>query len=101
MSNFPRTLENNLRALNRNCRPYFPRSATAEILEEFRPLMCPFDVTMGKAMAYFEMLLPTCDGDEGYKLWFGEFMSFWDACYNAPPWEGVSKNRKKCFQTHE
>uniref|UniRef100_A0A673LWV1 Proteasome activator complex subunit 4A-like n=1 Tax=Sinocyclocheilus rhinocerous TaxID=307959 RepID=A0A673LWV1_9TELE len=40
------------------CR-YFPESATQEMLEEWRPLMCPFDVTMQKAMGYFELFLPT------------------------------------------
>ncbi len=63
------------------------------MLDEWRPLMCPFDVTMAKAMGYFEMFLPTLDvadrADSTYRLWFGEFMSFWDACSNAPPWEPV------------
>ena len=30
------------------------------MLDEWRPLMCPFDVTMLKAMFYFELFLPTC-----------------------------------------
>ncbi len=56
--------------------------------------MCPFDVTMGKAMAYFDMFLPTYDAqrigkEKTYELWFQEFMSFWDACPNSPPWEPV------------
>lgn len=38
---------------------YFPADATAEMLEEWRPLMCPFDVTMQKAITYFEIFLPT------------------------------------------
>lgn len=38
---------------------YFPVDATAEMLEEWRPLMCPFDVTMQKAITYFEIFLPT------------------------------------------
>ena len=57
--------------------------------------MCPFDVTMGKAMAYFQMLLPTFNveatKEQTYQLWFKEFMGFWDACHNSPPWEPVSK----------
>ena len=36
---------------------YFPADATAEMLEEWRPLMCPFDVTMQKAITYFEIFL--------------------------------------------
>ena len=38
---------------------YFPADATAEMLEEWRPLMCPFDVTMQKAITYFEIFRPT------------------------------------------
>lgn len=38
---------------------YFPEDATAEMLDEWRPLMCPFDVTMQKAITYFELFLPT------------------------------------------
>jgi proteasome activator subunit 4 len=87
-------LENTLRQLIRACRDYFPAEATTEMMTEWRPLLCPFDVTMGKAMAYFEMFLPTLDvkerAESTYKLWFDEFMSFWDACLNAPPWEAVS-----------
>ncbi len=87
------SLESTLRQLVRCSRDYFPAEATAEMLDEWRPLLCPFDVTMGKAMAYFEMFLPTLDvsgrAETTYKLWFGEFMSFWEACLNAPPWEPV------------
>ena len=46
----------------RICRPfsrYFPVSATQEMLDEWRPLLCPFDVTNIKAIHYFEYFLPT------------------------------------------
>lgn len=82
-----------MRSLNRLVRAYFPPEATAEILVEIRPLMCPYDVTMGKAMAYAEMFLPSYDvqaiADQTYRLWFDEFMRFWHACHNSPPWESV------------
>jgi proteasome activator subunit 4 len=55
----PSSLEGNLRNLIKFSRPYFPLSATREMLEEWRPLMCPLDVTMHKAMGYFENFLPT------------------------------------------
>ena len=29
------------------------------MLDEWRPLMCPYDVTMGKAFIYFNIFLPT------------------------------------------
>lgn len=38
---------------------YFPVSATQEMLDEWRPLLCPFDVTNIKAVHYFEYFLPT------------------------------------------
>ena len=53
--------------------------------------MCPLDVTMGKAMAYFEIFLPTYSAfecpDKTYRLWFDEFLGFWSACANNPTWE--------------
>jgi proteasome activator subunit 4 len=55
----PSSLDMTLRSLIKYSRPYFPLSATKEILAELRPLMCPLDVTMGKAMSYYEMFLPT------------------------------------------
>ncbi|KAG9338371.1 hypothetical protein JZ751_025930 [Albula glossodonta] len=38
---------------------YFPVSSTQEMLEEWRPLLCPFDLTMQKGISYFELFLPT------------------------------------------
>lgn len=38
---------------------YFSESATEEMLDEWRPLFCPFDVTMQRAISYFELFLPT------------------------------------------
>jgi proteasome activator subunit 4 len=85
------SLEANLRALVRCCRPYFPAGATQEMLDEWRPLMCPYDVTMAKAMGYFNLFLPTYNVQEckatTYSLWFDEFMNFWKGCHNSPPWE--------------
>ncbi len=53
MVHYPASIENNMRALIRCARVYFPPGCTQEMLDEWRPLMCPYDVTMGKAMAYF------------------------------------------------
>lgn len=38
---------------------YFSEASTQEMLDEWLPLMCPFDVTMHKAVAYLELFLPT------------------------------------------
>ena len=84
-------LESNLRTLISYCRPYFDVNATREMLEEWRPLMCPFDVTMAKAMSYCEMFLPTFDSysrkEQTFQLWFDELMAFWEACPNQPLFE--------------
>lgn len=59
----------------KSCRPYFPDSATAEILVELRPLMCPYDVTMSKAMVYLSDFLPVFDTrdrkDTTWGIWDG------------------------------
>jgi len=38
---------------------YFPSESTQEMLEEWRPLLCPFDVTIMKGLQYLELFLPT------------------------------------------
>ncbi|XP_068089225.1 proteasome activator complex subunit 4 isoform X1 [Hyperolius riggenbachi] len=89
---FPNSVEGVLKTLVRACRTYFSDDATAEMLEEWRPLMCPFDVTMQKAISYFELFLPTSLPPElhhkGFKLWFDEFMGLWLSVQNLPQWEG-------------
>ncbi|XP_062859085.1 proteasome activator complex subunit 4B isoform X2 [Trichomycterus rosablanca] len=89
---FPNSVENVLKTLVKSCRPYFPKSATQEMLDEWRPLLCPFDVTMQKAISYFELFLPTIMPPElhhkGFNLWFDEMMSLWVSVQNLPSWEG-------------
>uniref|UniRef100_A0A4W3GV83 Proteasome activator subunit 4b n=1 Tax=Callorhinchus milii TaxID=7868 RepID=A0A4W3GV83_CALMI len=93
---FPNSIENVLKTLVKCCRPYFPDNATAEMLDEWRPLMCPFDVTMQKAISYFEMFLPTSLPPhlhhKGFKLWFDEFISLYVTVQNLPQWEGILVN---------
>ncbi|NXE38917.1 PSME4 protein, partial [Ptilorrhoa leucosticta] len=89
---FPNSVESVLKTLVKSCRPYFPEDATGEMLDEWRPLMCPFDVTMQKAITYFELFLPTTLPPElhhkGFKLWFDEFIGLWVSVQNLPQWEG-------------
>uniref|UniRef100_A0A8B9T6E1 Proteasome activator subunit 4 n=1 Tax=Anas platyrhynchos TaxID=8839 RepID=A0A8B9T6E1_ANAPL len=89
---FPNSVESVLKTLVKSCRPYFPEDATAEMLDEWRPLMCPFDVTMQKAITYFELFLPTTLPPElhhkGFRLWFDEFIGLWVSVQNLPQWEG-------------
>jgi proteasome activator subunit 4 len=42
----------------RVCRPYFTASATKEILDEFRPCLCPFDSAFNDTIRTFEIFLP-------------------------------------------
>ncbi|KAG7462683.1 hypothetical protein MATL_G00187310 [Megalops atlanticus] len=85
------SVENVLKTLVKSCRPYFPSSATQEMLEEWRPLLCPFDVTMQRAISYFELFLPTTLPPElhhmGFKLWFNELIDLWVSVQNLPGWE--------------
>lgn len=96
LNSFPNSIENVLKTLVKSCRPYFPADATAEMLEEWRPLMCPFDVTMQKAISYFEIFLPTSLPPElhhkGFKLWFDELIGLWVSVQNLPQWEGQLVN---------
>ncbi|MBN3306472.1 PSME4 protein, partial [Amia calva] len=86
------SVENVLKTLVKSCRPYFPEDATQEMLDEWRPLLCPFDVTMQKAISYFELFLPTTLPPplhhKGFKLWFPELMDLWVSVQNLPGWEG-------------
>uniref|UniRef100_A0A3B4TTH7 Proteasome activator subunit 4 n=1 Tax=Seriola dumerili TaxID=41447 RepID=A0A3B4TTH7_SERDU len=88
---FPNSVESVLKTLVKSCRPYFSESATQEMLDEWRPLLCPFDVTMQRAISYFELFLPTTLPPElhhkGFKLWFDEMISLWVSVQNLPSWE--------------
>ncbi|KAJ8248283.1 hypothetical protein GJAV_G00240340 [Gymnothorax javanicus] len=88
---FPNSVENVLKTLVKSCRPYFPESCTQEMLDEWRPLLCPFDVTMQRAIGYFELFLPTTLPPKlhhkGFKLWFNELIDLWASVQNLPGWE--------------
>lgn len=73
---------------------YFPVTATQEILDEFRPQLCPYSNSeIASAIEYLEMFLPIAvkaeNFDKGYKLWFEELMNLWEICHNANVWESV------------
>ncbi|KYB26764.1 proteasome activator complex subunit 4 [Tribolium castaneum] len=86
------TLEGTLMNVIRLARIYFPASATQEILDEFRPRLCPMSSpTILSAIQYLEIFLPVCVKPEeaaiSYDLWFEELMTLWNACHNASAWE--------------
>lgn len=63
------------------------------MLDEFRPMLCPFSTEIARAIEYLELFLPLNvkpeEADVGYKLWMEEFMQLWDVCHNACLWENV------------
>ncbi|CAF3831402.1 unnamed protein product, partial [Adineta steineri] len=84
-------IDNSLIYCVRGCRPYFSATATQEILDEFRPYLCPFDSAFSDTMRIFELFLPVHlpPGlhDQGFKLWLTEFMDIWESVYSNPVWE--------------
>ena len=88
----PSTLDNKLKSLVRNCRQFFPSDCTQSMLDTWKPLFCPFDIVMGKAVKYFDLFLPTLMYNEdqrqkSWKLWLDEFLSLWKSVHNGPSWE--------------
>lgn len=77
------SLETNLQFVVQYCAPYFPRSATQEILDELLPKLQPLDT--GKSFDTFGMLHIFLSCEHDYDLWFDKFMVIWDA-YHNPPW---------------
>ncbi len=87
----PASMDSVLRTVVKLCRDYFHIEATEEMLAEWRPLLCPFDMTMPMGVSLFAAFLPTKiypkNHKLGYLLWFDEFMGLWKMCHNKPSWE--------------
>ncbi|XP_072167902.1 proteasome activator complex subunit 4-like [Diadema setosum] len=85
---FPHSLENRLKSLIRVSRPYFSVESTQEMLDEWRPLLCPFDETMTKGILYIEAFMPTLlppeQHQKGFKLWLDEMINIWNNSQNSP-----------------
>lgn len=77
----PENLESNLSQAIKLARPHFPIEATQEMLDEWRPMLCPFSVSLQRAITYLNLFLPTTlppeHHDKGFKLWFDEVMQSW------------------------
>ncbi|VEN57554.1 unnamed protein product [Callosobruchus maculatus] len=92
MYRYSASFEATLFSAVRMCKVYFPASATKEILDEFKQYLCPFNSgDMSYAMECMELFLPChvkpSEADISYKLWFDEFMTLWNNCQEACPWE--------------
>lgn len=87
----PASMDSVLRTVVKLCRDYFHIGATEEMLAEWRPLLCPFDMTMPMGVSLLAAFLPTKiepkKHQQGYLLWFDEFMGLWKMCHNKPSWE--------------
>lgn len=85
------SLELTLDSLVHAARFYFPASATEEMLNEWKPLLCPFDNTIVNTIETMECFLPISLppnlSHKGYKLWFKDMMELWEVCNNALSWE--------------
>ncbi|CAF3716099.1 unnamed protein product [Rotaria sp. Silwood1] len=68
------------------CSSYFSVTATQEILDQFRPYLCPYDSAFSDAMKMFDSFLPIDlpPGlhNQGFKLWLTELFNIWDCIYN-------------------
>jgi proteasome activator subunit 4 len=74
-------------------RLYFDTKSTAEMLEEWRTLICPFDMSMSYAFERFDLFLPTLlkenEIEHGFKLWLDEFLNLWFTLSGKRIWESV------------
>ncbi|XP_018496476.1 proteasome activator complex subunit 4A [Galendromus occidentalis] len=74
-------LDTQINSLIRACRPYFPLSATQEMLDEWLVNICPTENERDQTYRYFKHFLPTTlppeHADKGWKLWFDRLMSVW------------------------
>jgi proteasome activator subunit 4 len=77
----PETLELHLSQAIVLARPHFALNATQEMLDEWRPMLCPFSASIQRAITYFNLFLPTTlppeHHDKGFKLWFDEVLHLW------------------------
>ena len=83
----------------RASRSFFPENTTQELLDELRPLLCPWDRSICVGFDYLSLFLPTTihiDPKLTYKLWLEEFLNMWLTFGNGPAWEVSLRN----FITH-
>lgn len=82
-----------IQRLVRSARRHFGPDAADELLQAFRPLLCPVDQMMYMATGFLCLFLPTCTygPDGGYwwtsDRWLVEMMSLWDCTENMCEWD--------------
>ncbi|KAJ2953222.1 hypothetical protein O0L34_g801 [Tuta absoluta] len=86
MYHYLTSLEGSYMSMVKSARPYFPITATKEILAEFLPQICPWAVdtqTLVHLAVFLPVNLPPGQSQHGHMLWFDELMTLWDTCYNS------------------
>lgn len=88
---FSSNIDSIMKDMISNCRPYFDLETTSEMLKIWKPLLCPFDSMIEKALNCMDYFLPTLIPPEhhskGFKLWLHEVMMLWSTSNNTPGWE--------------
>uniref|UniRef100_A0A4Y0BLD9 Proteasome activator Blm10 mid region domain-containing protein n=1 Tax=Anopheles funestus TaxID=62324 RepID=A0A4Y0BLD9_ANOFN len=79
------SMEGNLQCAIQVCTPYFPPSATQEILDELLSKLQPLD--NGSGCEVITILNIFLNYEQGYELWFDKLMAIWNG-YHNPPWAG-------------
>lgn len=59
------------------------------MLAQWRPILCPFDLSMSEAFERFKLFLPTVllDNELGPSLWLNEFLNLWTTLSTRHYWE--------------
>ncbi|XP_058802846.1 proteasome activator complex subunit 4A-like [Phymastichus coffea] len=85
------SLVSTLEGLIKDISPYFPPSATQEILDELMPKLCPLDAQsinqIFRAFSFLPVQLHPKYHSIGHELWLNEFMKLWKVYHNQSLWE--------------
>lgn len=102
-----RRMHRNLYSLIRLCRQFFPPDSTAQMLDEWLPMLSPYFHSMYKAVDYLELFLPTFNCEDSrattLDLWIDQLLAFWATINTSFGHDGVSfdpPRRKKYFENH-
>uniref|UniRef100_A0A2A4JML8 Proteasome activator complex subunit 4 C-terminal domain-containing protein n=1 Tax=Heliothis virescens TaxID=7102 RepID=A0A2A4JML8_HELVI len=86
MYHYLTSLEGSYISMVKCARPYFPISATKEILAELLPQINPWSTdthVVCQLAVFLPVAMPPRHAAHGHLLWFDEIMTLWDTCYNS------------------
>jgi proteasome activator subunit 4 len=88
LKNFPRSIDSQIVQFVSYTRTYFPVEATQEILDEWRPKLCCFDMAFTEGTEVISRFIPVVmkaeEHHKGFKLWFDEMIHLWLDCFTDP-----------------